>query len=214
MERYFRIGQFNTYLDWHLILTSKDITPPEPKLYYVDVGGMDGTIDLSEALTSEVVYKDRTISATFWTDYGTRKDRVAILKRVRNIHGRRFKIYEPDDPEHYFMGRVNILGELNTLSYAEVSMEMICEPYRYSTDYIERHVVVEADTDVNVVLNNNGHKIVGLTITVNSGTLTFSDGTALTTGTYTDYTVSPGANILEFSGVAADATLSYREVYI
>ena len=70
MERYFVLDKYNTWYDWRLICTAKDVTPPEPKTYYVELDGMDGTLDLSESLTGEISYKDRTVSAAFFTNNG------------------------------------------------------------------------------------------------------------------------------------------------
>lgn len=218
MERYFIIDRFNTFLDWDLILTDKNVTPPEPKTYYVDIDGMDGTLDLSESLTGQVVYKDRTVSAKFWTDHGNRSDRNYLLRKIRQaIDGRKVKIVEPDDPDHYFFGRVRIKDEVNNLAYAEISIECVCEPYRYNLTDSVRNVVVKEGQAINLVFTNNGHKIVTPEIKVTGSIeLTFNGSkTSLVAGTYkiTDLRLLPGSNVVGISG-SGSATFTYKEADI
>lgn len=161
MERYFILDKFNTWYDWRLILTGKEITPPEPKTNRVDIDGMSGTLDLSESLTGEVAYKDRTISATFWTDEGTRKDRERLLSEISiALHGKKIKVVEPDDPDHYFYGRVVIKSRKNILPYAEFTIEITCDPWRYAIEETVRRIYLNSPTPRNLVINYNGVKTV------------------------------------------------------
>lgn len=214
MERYFILGQFNTWYDWRLILTAKDVTPPEPKTNYVELDGMSGTLDLSEALTGEVVYHDRTISATFWTDEGKRVDREALRKKIlTSLHGKKIKIIEPDDPEHYFYGRVAVKDWLNNLAYAQMSIEAVCEPWRYALEESVRTVnVTEAVKDV--VIHNHGVKTLIPTIIANGTvTLTYDNITVeLKDNIYkiSDIKLRHGVNILKVSGTGS-VTFTYRE---
>ena len=214
MERYFILDKFNTWYDWRLILTAKNITPPEPKTNYVEIDGMSGSLDLSESLTGEITYKDRPITATFWTNEGTRKDREKLLKDIRiALHGRKIKIIEPDDPEHYFYGRLKITSEFNNLAYAEFSIECICDPWRYALNDSVREVEV-TETVTSVIINNSGAKTLSpvisvkgnVVITFNNVTTTLSDG---------DYKISDiklrhGFNIIQVSGTGS-IMFEYKE---
>lgn len=214
MERYFIFDEFNTYADWGLILTSKDVTPPEPKTNYIDLDGMSGSLDLSEALTGEITYQDRTVTATFWTDTGYRKDRERLLQTIRTaLHGKKVKIIEPDDPEHYFYGRVKVKGYVNHLAYAELEIEAVCEPWRYTLTDIERRVEL-IDTPISIVINNNGVKTLSPTITVDGLLNLIRDGgtTVLTTGSYkvSDLKLYQGANVINVYG-SGSVTFTYKE---
>lgn len=214
MERYFILDKFNTWYDWRLILTAKSITPPEPKTNYVVIDGMSGSLDLSEALTGEITYQDRTITAKFWTDTGTRKDREKLLKDIRiALHGHKVKIIEPDDPEHYFYGRVKITSEFNNLSYAEFSIECICDPWRYSINDTVRKVEV-TETVTSVVINNNGAKTLYPVISVKGNVLiTYNNvNTTLSDGDYkiSDIKLPHGFNIIDVSGNGS-VTFMYKE---
>lgn len=214
MERFFILDKFNTWYDWRLILTSKSITPPEPKTNYVEIDGMNGSLDLSESLTGEITFTDRVITATFWTDNGTRKEREKLLKDIRiALHGRKIKIIEPDDPEHYFLGRLKITSENNIIPFAEFSIECICEPWRYAINDTVREV--EATENVtSVVINNNGAKTLYPVISVKGNVMiTFNNvNTTLSDGDYkiSDIKLRHGFNIIEVSG-AGSVTFIYKE---
>lgn len=214
MERYFILDKFNTWYDWRLVLTSKDVTPPEPKTNYVEIDGMDGTLDLSESLTGEITYKDRTVSASFWTNEGTFKERASLLKEiVKTLHGKKIKIIEPDDPDHYFYGRVSVKSLNNILPYAEFTIEATCEPWRYAHDDTDRTVSVN-NSFVEVVINNNGVKTLCPEIRVSGSVSITYDGvtTKLSEGYYKipDIKLYQGTNIIGISGKGS-ITFTYKE---
>lgn len=215
MERYFILDKFNTWYDWRLILTSKDITPPEPKINYVNIDGMSGSLDLSEALTGEVVYADRKISASFWTNEGTRKDRERLLRDIRiALHGKKIKMIEPDDPDHYFYGRVTIKATSNILAYATFTVEATCEPWRYAVNDTVRTIDVNSQNVTNVVIRNNGVKTLCPDITVTGIVDITYNGvkTPLIAGTYKipDIKLYHGVNIIGVSGNGS-VTFMYKE---
>lgn len=214
MERYFILGDFNTWYDWNLILTAKDITPPEVKTNYVELDGMSGTLDLTEALSGEPTYKDRVITASFWTDKGNRAEREKLLRDITiALHGRKIEVIEPDDPTHYFVGRATIVSSKNILPYLEFSIEITCEPWRYAVDETVRRVTLRAwKTDV--VISNEGAKTVCPTITVTDSAFVYFDGakTTLTSGEWklSNIKLRHGANVVGVSG-AGTIQFDYRE---
>lgn len=214
MERFFILDKFNTWYDWRCILTAKEITPPEPKTNYVDIDGKDGTLDLTEALTGNVVYNDREITATFWTDAGTRAEREKLLQNIRtSLHGRKIKIVEPDDPDHYFYGRVVVNSTVNIVPYAELKISAVCEPWRYALEESSRYVSVSNET-VDVVIRNNGSKILCPDIVVTGNiTITYNgDSVNVRKGTYkiSNLKLQHGINVVGISGNGT-ITFVYRE---
>ena len=214
-ERFFILDKFNTWYDWNLILTAKDVTPPEPKTYLGEIDGADGSLDLSESLSGRVVYKDRKVTADFWTDHGNRKDRERIYREiVRSLHGKKIKLIEPDDPDHYFLGRVNISALSNNVAYATFKLNATCEPWRYSIDESVRRVDITGSTRKDVVISNNGVKTLSPDITVKGSVTLFYDGleTLLTTGSYkvSDLKLRQGVNVIGVSG-SGSVTFTYKE---
>ena len=217
MERYFILDKFNTWYDWKLILTSKKISLAEPNTKLVQLDGMSGSLDLSEALTGEVTYKDRTITATFLTDYGNRKDREKLLQDITvALHGKKIKVVEPDDPDHYFYGRVKITSVNNILPYLEFKIEVMCEPWRYSNAEASRTVTASSEP-ITVVIRNQGIKTLIPEITVNGVVKLEYEGATieLSYGTYkvSDLKIKPGVNTITVSGNGS-VTFKYREATI
>lgn len=215
MGRCFILGDFNTFYDWRLYLTAKDIPDAEVNTKYVNIDGMSGSIDLSESLTGEVTYKDRTISATFWTDTGNYKDRETLLQSiVSSLHGKKIKIIEPDDTDHYFYGRVKIKSKTNNQAYAEITLEAICEPWRYAIDETVRRVDVNSRKTTKLVINNNGIKTLCPVIRVTGTVEIIRNGRIikLLDGVYKLYDIKlyPGVNIITILGNGS-ATFEYRE---
>lgn len=215
MERFFVLDKINTWHNWSLVLTDKNVTPPEPKTNYVDIDGMSGTLDLSESLTGETTYQDRKLSATFWTNSGSREERARLLQEITNtLQGKKIKIVEPDDPNHYFLGRVQISALKNTIPYAEFSIEASCEPWRYAINETVRRVDVNSQMVTDVVIRNNGVKSLCPSVTVSGSIDITYNGvkTSLTTGSYkiSDIRLTQGVNII---GVSGDGSVSftYRE---
>lgn len=57
------IGGFHTWRDFHAVIQNSDIVgSPTPNTNYVDVPGGNGHIDLTEALTGDVTYSNRTLT--------------------------------------------------------------------------------------------------------------------------------------------------------
>lgn len=215
MERSFIFDKFNTWYDWRFYLTSKDIPYPEPDTHLVQIDGMSGTLDLSEALTGEVTYRDRTITATFWSAEGSRKERERVLRDIAvALHGRKVKIIEPDDPDHYLLGRVKIKSRTNITPYAEFTIEAVCEPWRYALYESERKIDVNSQTAIDVVITNNGIKTLCPTISVDGSVNIIINGvtTSLATGSYkiAELKLRHGANVVGVSG-AGRVVFTYRE---
>lgn len=215
MERFFILDKLNTWYDWRSVLTAKDVTPPEPKTNLVELDGRSGTLDLSEALTGEITYKDRTITATFWTDAGTREEREKLLRDIRiQLHGKKIKIIEPDDPAHYFYGRVKIKSSKNTLVFAEFSLEATCEPWRYALEESIRTINSTKKAVIKAVINNAGAKTLSPVVSV-KGTITLTYNGRTNTFKSGDYKISDfrlyhGVNIVDIFGDGS-VTFTYRE---
>lgn len=215
MERCFLFGNFNTWNDWELLLTGKtDLEQPTVKTNYVEIEGMNGSLDLSEALTGEPTYEDRTFSASFCACDSSYEDRRALLSSIISaIHGRKMKIVEPDDPNHYLYGRVSVTNVNHTVSYSDFSVEMRCDPWRYEHEETVQIIPVSSDAPVDVPICNGGRKTVCPDITV-SGQVTFTCcgvTSEATDGSYkvTTFKLYQGENVIQVSG-SGTLTLTYR----
>lgn len=217
MKRFILFDSFNTAYDWGLLLTAKVVSDPTPKTNYQTLDGVSGSLDLTEALTGDVAYNDRTLTASFSLSDGTVAEREEVLRQITaTLHGKRVRIVEPDDEEHYLLGRVTITGKTNTLAYATLDIDVTCDPWRYAVNESERFVSVQGDR-TDVVIHNAGVKPVTPVITVTGEVIITDNGasTELNAGVYkiADIRLKRGANVIGVSG-AGTVTFTYREATI
>ena len=124
-------NKINTYTDWGLILGNKEISLPTPKTIYVDIAGADGSLDLTEAVTGETKYEDRTLKLPF-TLQNKFMDLPSKVSEIANsIHGKRFKIFVYDDLDFYYIGRVSINEFKTSQATGTITLEAICDAYKY-----------------------------------------------------------------------------------
>jgi hypothetical protein len=214
MKRFILFDNYNTAYDWGLLLTAKVVSDPTPKTNYQTLDGVSGSLDLTEALTGDVAYNDRTLTASFSLSDGTVAEREEVLRQITaTLHGKRVRIVEPDDEEHYLLGRVTITGKTNTLAYATLDIDATCDPWRYAVNESERFVSVQGDR-TDVVIHNAGVKPVTPVITVTGEVVITDNGasTELNAGVYkiADIRLKRGANVIGVSG-AGTVTFTYRE---
>ena len=90
-----------------VLLDGYTLEPPEPKTYTVDIPGGNGVIDLTEALTGDVAYKNRKQEFTFAViDV---KNFEKVKTEVSNfLHGRSFDYTMTMDPGYTYHGRFSV----------------------------------------------------------------------------------------------------------
>ena len=123
-------GTKNSYKDFGLILTDKDIGFPEPKLEEADVIGADGVIDLSEVLNDDIKYKTRKLQFTFAVLKGSKYWASTIAEIANYVHGKKLRIWMDFDPAYYYTGRCKINSFKTSKRLCTITIEAECEPYR------------------------------------------------------------------------------------
>lgn len=220
MERYIILedletgNRINTYDDWKLILGHKEISMPSPKTNYIDVEGADGTLDLTEAVTGETKYNDRTLKYPF-TLLNKFMDLPAKVSEIANcIHGKKFKIYNYDDLDFYYIGRVSINEFKTSQATGTITLEAICEPYKYKRDIT---TITSEINGLKTILVTNMRKRVIPTITTDSEMqITFNDNTyTISKGTHEFLNICFGSGTHELTITGnGTITLQYQEASI
>lgn len=123
-------GTKNSYDDFSLILTDKDIGFPEPKLEEVDVIGADGVIDLSEVLNDDIKYKTRKLQFTFTVLKGNKYWASTVADVANYLHGKKLRIQMDFDPAYYYTGRCKINSFKTSKRLCTITIDAECEPYR------------------------------------------------------------------------------------
>lgn len=142
------IDNYSTDLDGHFTLSALKLETPQIVEKYVDVPGMDGDVDYSEAAAGRPLYKRRLLTATLESSAGTLQERQEIMDDfIARFHGKVCKIIHPDYPQHYLTGRVSISKDFNLPSYGQLQISARCDPWRYSAvpAYLELPILTEED---------------------------------------------------------------------
>lgn len=211
-------GTKHSYNDFGLILSSKSISLPKAKTKTVEIPGADGVLDLTECLTDDVKYQNRTLQFTF-TVVDPLASWAAVLSEVTNfLHGRKLRIYMDWDKNYYYEGRCSVNQFKSDKRTATIVIDCDCDPYKIeknsSSDpwvwdtfsfvdgiiYINK-VTVSGSATATLI---NRRKVVSPTFTCSAAmTATFGGVTYnLPVGTTTvlDIRLQEGENIISFKG--------------
>lgn len=116
-----------------ILLDGYELNPPQPKTYTVDIPGGDGVIDLTTALTGDVVYENRSQKFTFALI--NVEDFENVKMEVSNfLHGKAFDYQITMDPGYTYHGRFTVdtythqMYASGKLGLIEVSVD--AEPYK------------------------------------------------------------------------------------
>lgn len=105
-----RFGDLHSYYDFGMWLSLRpDYGNPVPKTNTVEVPGMDGVLDMTEANSGEVKYSNRTLVFTFakMVDLDDQEDFKAQVRAA--LHGKYIDQIIPDEaPDWYYSGRAEV----------------------------------------------------------------------------------------------------------
>lgn len=122
--------------EYGLLLASKSISLPEVRTNMIDVPGRDGAIDATDALTGEPTYDTRIISISLFgiKSISGKEWPVAVSDFCNAFHGKKVKVYFPEDSAHYYSGRLSV-GEIKLDGGRQLlPVEIICDPWKYKNE--------------------------------------------------------------------------------
>lgn len=199
----------HTGRDLGLVMTAKDLPAPKTQTYTVSIPGRNGLLDLSEFLTGEVAYDNRTLKFSFIGD-GSREYVLSLIDKFLELHGQYLTITTDDYPEWFYTGRADVACT-DKGSYANITLTIDAQPFRYkitpkSFDY-------DAPSNQSVTLFNEGRSVLP-TITTSANT-TLKQGETrynLGVGTYEleDVILKTGNNTLTLTSEGT-VNITYRE---
>lgn len=107
------------------------VQPPEPKTFFQDVPGADGSLDLSTAISGHVVYNRRKITLNFGCGYEIEKWPGIFSEILRLFHGKEGKLIFSDDPNYYYTGRMTVSKYARAQTLGTFTIAVDAEPYKY-----------------------------------------------------------------------------------
>lgn len=127
---------------------------PEPRTKYLEIPGMDGQLDLSEALTGDVEYEQREQIFEFDVegDFEERKTQIANA-----ILGRAFDYRLSWDMSHLYHGRI-IIEEVTDIypGKGRISLRVISDPWKRAEPV---HLEIPAAQGVEAHLPNRRRRV-------------------------------------------------------
>jgi hypothetical protein len=124
-------GNKNTWDDWHLIPEERPLfLPPDTKTKYVDIPGANGHKDISEALTGEPLYENRTGDITFYVMNGYQDWTILYSEIMNYLHGQQMNAFLEDDPYFYYEGRFFVNEWASEKDYSKIVISYNVAPYK------------------------------------------------------------------------------------
>lgn len=206
-----KFGNYHSFYEWGLILGSKEIGSPRPKVNQIEIEGGDGVLDLTE-FSGEVKYENRSLSFKFSKTNIVPDGFLALYSLVQDlIHGKKMQVILDDDPNHFYYGRVTINEWKSNKNIGEIVIDVDAEPYKYKlTETVVSKAVSGTAT---ITLNNSRKRVVPIITTDAELTLSFGNysGT-FSKGTFTipELELIEGANVVTVTGTG-NISFSYRE---
>lgn len=222
-------GTKHSYRDWGLLLKSRPvISPPSPKTVYVDIPGSDGVIDLTESLTGDVKFDNRTIKCEFVVLDARNKWSNIYSEIMDYLHGQRMKIRFDEDPTYYYEGRLQVNEWKSDKVTSTIVIEGEVEPYKmemfssledwewdsfnFENGVIREYKDLEVNGSLKVVIPGKRMTVVPIITISTAMTVAFEGQTYdLSKGDneVPEIQIVEGENILIFSGYGT-VSINYR----
>lgn len=125
--------QYHTLNDWGFAIGNNNyIGTPEIIQNYIEVPGMNGMLDMTEAISGHNIYKKRVININFG-GIKKRQDWDSVISDIRNkVHGQKIKITFDNDPDYYWTGRAEIIDFDRTRELGTFTLSIPnADPYKY-----------------------------------------------------------------------------------
>lgn len=208
---------FHSFHDLRLVLAPFVLPPAIPKINLLDIEGMDGSLDLTEA-NGEINYYDRDLKFTFSVFPGddmTFEERQTAISNALN--GRRCKITLDKEPDYYFIGRCMVNEHLCDKKLCQVVITATVAPYKLRQHETVTTFEFPEAYEIRTIVLTNGRKRVVPTIET-SGEVHVEFGTykhLYKNETVKDLNIylSEGANLMTIQGLTNASTIkfSYQE---
>lgn len=195
-----RFGNYHSYNDFGLILSSVHIPPATPKTNYVDIPGADGQIDLTEALGC-VRYQMREAEFVFTTKPG---NDIELTKRLVSnaLNGLYCNIIVEKDPEYYWQGRLTVSVYGYEYPVEKITIKATLKPYKlkHNLTVVSVNNIPANGSTIKVYCNNECMPVTPTLVNTSSGVIgitfnnTYNILSARNTRTFTDIVLQKGLN--------------------
>lgn len=201
----------SAYDEWNIVLTKHDIPLPAPKTSTVDIKGADGLLDLSEVLTGDILYNNRTLKLTF--EMMDDRDYFELITNISNfLHGRVVTVRLTKDSDFYYTGRASINQWECIKRKGVIVITVDCEPYKYALYETVRTITVNNQTKT-ISLPNSRKRVSPIIDATGTVTLTFGGvkyDLAKGKQQLINFSLIEGDNVVKISGNGT-VIITYRQ---
>lgn len=143
----------HSYTDFGMYLAERpDLRSPEPKLNTVEVPGMDGLLDMTEANSGDVKYNNRTLNFKFsaMVKVGQQEQFKQIIRNA--LHGNVIqRIILDEDPEWYYTGRCSVNFEELHSWKLKCTVTVDAAPYALRVDETVVDLTAADEAEENII---------------------------------------------------------------
>ena len=127
-------AEHHSYKEFGIYPKTKGLPdPPKVQKEFIDIPGMDGSLDASQALDGLVHYENRDYSQDFYI-VNKEADWHTIYSTILNLlHGRHMLLIFDDDPLWYYEGRIEVGDpKPDDAGYITIALKGTLKPYKYN----------------------------------------------------------------------------------
>lgn len=194
-------NEISAYKDWNIILTKSEIAFPEPKTSIVNIKGADGVLDLSEVLSGDIKYSNRSIKLTFELLNDTEYTEL-ITKIGAYIHGKTLTFQFTNDDLYFYSGRASINTWECVKRKGKIVISIDCEPYKCRVNETIVNVNL-SNEEKTIILTNERQRVFPTLYIQGTVTMTWNDLIyELSDGVYkmSNFYLIEGDNIINLNG--------------
>lgn len=208
----------NTYEDFRLLIKDINISEATVKEDVEDIPGTSDILDYTEVF-GDVQYNRRPITIELNGSKENQDEFLKIYSKVQNaLHGKSVKMIFSEEPDFYYVGRVNVAEYNPYTSIRLITLNVSADPYKYELtsssedwlwdpfSFIDGIINECKDLDVNgeleVDIYGRRKHIIPLISCDNEISVTFNNVT---------YNLSPGVNeVLDIEILEGKNTLKFK----
>ena len=130
---YTETGDSSFLHHWQLYPIGRcEVDPPSVDIQLLDVPGADVPLDLTETLTGRPLYSTRPAKWKFITVQPRSKWDSIYSEILNTLHGHRFKVVRMEEPDYYYVGRIEITSTDSDKYNGQVAIKGTFEAFKYS----------------------------------------------------------------------------------
>ncbi|MDN5307092.1 MAG: hypothetical protein PWP16_455 [Eubacteriaceae bacterium] len=196
-----KIGDKWMEADMGFIFNSKSISPPDPNLVTIEIPGTSDVIDLTESISGDIEYKQRSIMIKLESAQGKDSYYSKFAELANYAHGKKMKITFNKDQGYYWIGRITVASAEPKTYGSTITITATVDPYKYKIVPDQYDFTVEGTYELTLV--GSRKRTCPIIMTDTAMTVTYLENTydlIVGENTILDIFLGEGDHVLTFTG--------------